>query len=136
MFVTTTTIVSAVLIILTVTNFVSVITMGFGIRPAHGDSMEPTFEDRLTLLPQVPANTIEVGDIVAFVYEDNTFTNTVRVHRVIDIDPTRDNPYLIKGDNRVTVDGWYSENDIVSEVPERNGEPVSLQLPFKFCNIL
>lgn len=85
---------------------------GYFVSVGCGDSMEPNYDGGDLLLSTGEYNSIQEGDVVRYIDKEG---NSV-YHRVVHVDETRENPYLIKGDNNQRSDGWYSEDDIESKL--------------------
>lgn len=105
--------------------------VGYYASMAEGDSMEPTLQNGDVLI-YGPYSELEEGDVVRFRPEGE---NKIIVHRIIDVDHNRDRPYKLKGDNNSIPDGWFSEEEIKSQVEHQvlNLEPivpVARNIPF------
>lgn len=104
-----------------------ILSKGFPLRfKASGYSMYPfiKFNDIVTISPveeQIP----KTGDVVALVSQD---MKSLVVHRVIKI--TKNNSYLICGDNNASKDGFFSKQEIIGYVKEirRKGRRVQFGL--------
>jgi signal peptidase I len=91
--------------------------LGIYFSVPEGNSMEPNLSGGDVLLHQ-PPNNLEVGDIVSFEPDekfDSNYDGRI-VHRIIEIDKSRDRPYKIKGDNNEGSDGWFKKEQIKSKV--------------------
>lgn len=89
--------------------------VGYYTSLVEGESMEPNLQNGDVLI-YGPYQELRAGDIVRYENED---TDNEVVHRIVEIDQSRDKPYKIKGDNNAFPDGWYSEDRIISEVEYR-----------------
>nr|WP_279615074.1 S24/S26 family peptidase [Desulfospira joergensenii] len=78
----------------------------------HGLSMSPFIRDHnvIVLKPNTSDTQIKFGDIVAIFNKDQT---RILIHRVIGKNKNR---ILIKGDNNIRPDGWYSKQDVLGIV--------------------
>lgn len=80
----------------------------------HGNSMFPFIENGNDLNVKLMRTThnIKIGDIVA-VMDQNI--NIIFVHRIIG---RKEKLYLLKGDNRTSVDGWFPRESILGVITE------------------
>ena len=85
---------------------------GYFVSIGCGDSMEPSYESGDLLLNNGEYDSIQKGDVVLYIDEGGTSVH----HRIIEVDKSREDPYLIRGDNNQASDGWYSEDDIKSKL--------------------
>jgi len=90
----------------------------------YGQSMTPFIKNGNTISIKLLTvnDTIKTGDIVAVKPEDK---EQIFIHRVI---TKKENNYLIKGDNRKTIDGWFQRSSIFGIVAQnkRDNEPHSI----------
>ncbi len=84
----------------------------------HGRSMSPFIKSGsiVALKPVNPRRNIRIGDVLAARHLDS---GTVLVHRVIWIKKDR---FLLKGDNNLKTDGWFSKNSIIGLVDNVYGQ--------------
>jgi signal peptidase I len=97
---------------------------GVYVAVSEGNSMEPNLSSGDILVHQ-PVNNLEEGDIVSYEPSDNVERDVrYAVHRIVEVDKSRDRPYKIKGDNNEHADGWYKKDQIESKVSFKifNGE--------------
>lgn len=89
--------------------------VGYYTSLVEGQSMEPNLQNGDVLI-YGPYQELKQGDIVRYKNEN---TDNEVVHRIVEIDQSRDRPYRIKGDNNTFSDGWYTRDKIISEVEYR-----------------
>ena len=88
---------------------------GYYVGVVEGESMNPNLQNGDVLL-YGPYEQIEEGDLIRFQPEES---EKIIVHRVVNIDHSREDPYKMKGDNNANPDGWFTEDEIKSEVENR-----------------
>ena len=80
---------------------------------ARGESMMPLVLPGATIHVNFSCNTFYIGDIVVFLCNKHLV-----IHRIIH--KTRNNQYILMGDNNYTVDGLFSSQYLLGKVVKIN----------------